>query len=1803
MLVLAFLTTTLCGFADVVAASEVDISISENSNTAANLKHDDGHHLETQSAAATATLQDITDTGGGGGSGSVMGIPDSGDLNAELLNRLRFIPSQLDFGELSVGTVQSHTVTLVNQNRNHSVYLSLVTGGTPSFYSSLFEAKTVPPNGNTTFDVVFLPRENGAVRSNLFLHTSFGKLLLMVSGEVRECPYRLKPLVGIRAPLNATLMPMIHMYNPHERALQILEIYSSGGKFKLELPSGDSEGPHGLWEIPPYSTKPIIGIRFQGYTAGKHSAYIRIKIAEPTSQKQILVIPVEFVILSEYGIYAVNPVIDFGYIALDDKQQQPIKQKLYLRHSKHQLDIQNLEFESLTLTKAAASSSATSGHTYHNVELIVRANVYKGSLYYDRKSTLFLDRELRWNSSSSQRCDNATSDEALSHLKCTNLGEPRHIVLRNDYQIPLLIYNITTGFNESSKLNLYLQQNPLLQKGESESDAVVVLQPADTMELTVAFRLATTTQQNPVEQPEEDLKDLLRNYKTAIYVYTNISNPIQIPIVVSSTSLFVTTQTSSLWRSKNSVYTKEIQIISSAPLRDISHKGYIVLQNRNSIPINLNNWDFQKTSGIYYAVKFAGSIRAMDINESNDYAIDLEKHSYRLDSVLEEGDVAVFEVALMPYSISGTAYLSIATSYENITVTLNFDVVFGKLEVDQEKLHFANCFPGKICSSELSIRSSFDQAIHMKHINFSDPGLRFVDRSSKGSIISPNSVTTVGRIYFEPSALCGNRCYIPQHTDESTTFPHSPQVDKILNMPHFDEVELRRRTELYRHFKSYFQNLDFIMTTKQEENFHLNLMIEIQWPQLIPTRQVIPTVEVNKTQVFEVKISNPSDKPILIDYSLADPKLAHQTQFTLPLEVIIITPTCYLTDKAVFSLVNPAPSKPILIPGLTSIRVPITFKASSMGSYCTLLHIRNNLTLYEGTWISAKAVQSHFRLGNRKPGSPTPLLFEITEQQLTAACPSKEDKPSIISRRVFTARNSGELPIWIDSIWIGDQPCRGYGFQIMDCKSFELKANSTKTIEIQFQTDFTATRITKPLTLRTNLTYAVNYVLVAQLPSKGLEQCTSLLPRPPWEEKIRNATIIMLIITFVLVLIAVHIDYGNIMYTQATLYGAREKGTIHPTFNLRNIAMRQNNNESSPTGDVEMTLKNKSGLKKRNNVGGGKNQRMANGEAIVSSSSSSSSSFSALPNMTLAEMVSWTFGSKTSRKANKLNKNKEATVATPTPSASSNVTTTTNSSPASNDVKNCKNKLTEKSLVEKMDEDLKKAQPTVSVKKPTKVTEKIASKPRDEEVKQSKEDVPPTNKEVKKENKALTKNTTNKNTSSPEPMPSKEQRRSLDSTSSNTTHSDPSTMRQVKTPPPVSIPSSGPTVNTNKVSPTTTTSHVMPMTEITNHQTPISKETTNGRKLGKTPGRERRKQTTQNTSPTTSSCSSASTSSTSSSSIPQHQQPQQQHNTAKRFERKPKSRVSNSLKFPTQNFSHANSVYSQMAAAANDHNDQTFHQDVLSPWDYSSHITFSDVLQQTQQFANAQSNANANSTGTTLLNSDLKMFDNPTSTASPTPSTASSGPINLPFAASPLEFNDGPSKTDLGPIGSRKSPSSTPAWETLNSAITLQLPRPLNTTLTTTSQPPPPPSLPYDLHSCPNYGLNDLLTARQTIQQIAAANAAQFLLQQQQQQLQQQQHYLNFNQSALNNNWSSANTATSSSGWTPFLGNGVADLSPTLPSHSNADIFGGAVTSTSTWSTTPASSSIEQHFVNSQQFPMNTDVPITNTHNGGVYVR
>lgn len=140
--------------------------------------------------------------------------------------------------------------------------------------------QVIEPLSNTSFSVVYLPQQLGPVSSELHVHSTFGTRRFELLGTATECPFRMQPLVGIRTALNATLVPEIVMYNPYAVPLQVLEVYSSGGHFKVWLPGGRSgtEAPRHIWEIAPHSERSVVQVSFRATVAGNYSAYLRIMV-------------------------------------------------------------------------------------------------------------------------------------------------------------------------------------------------------------------------------------------------------------------------------------------------------------------------------------------------------------------------------------------------------------------------------------------------------------------------------------------------------------------------------------------------------------------------------------------------------------------------------------------------------------------------------------------------------------------------------------------------------------------------------------------------------------------------------------------------------------------------------------------------------------------------------------------------------------------------------------------------------------------------------------------------------------------------------------------------------------------------------------------------------------------------------------------------------------------------------------------------------------------------------------------------------------------------------------------------------------------------------------------------------------------------------------------------------------------------------------------------------------------------------------------------------------------------------------
>lgn len=80
------------------------------------------------------------------------------------------------------------------------------------------------------------------------------------------------------------------------------------------------------------------------------------------------------------------------------------------------------------------------------------------------------------------------------------------------------------------------------------------------------------------------------------------------------------------------------------------------------------------------------------------------------------------------------------------------------------------------------------------------------------------------------------------------------------------------------------------------------------------------------------------------------------------------------------------------------------------------------------------------------PGLNPVRVFVI----VVGAAPRGRPLSSLSVMKTVTATNPGQLAVFISSLRVSGYECGGYGFKIMNCKSFILKPNASRKIEITY---------------------------------------------------------------------------------------------------------------------------------------------------------------------------------------------------------------------------------------------------------------------------------------------------------------------------------------------------------------------------------------------------------------------------------------------------------------------------------------------------------------------------------------------------------------------------------------------------------------------------------------------------------------------------------------------------------------------------------------------------------------------------------
>ncbi|KAJ8933374.1 hypothetical protein NQ318_018443 [Aromia moschata] len=756
------------------------------------------------------------------------------DVSSKL--QLKFEPSFLDFKQRPLGVPHLEKVTLFNTDKNKSIDMTSISGSTVHFHSSFFEDKRIPPNGNTSFNVVFLGREEGFVESNLFIHTSEGFLKYNVKGASTFSHYRLRPIVGIKLPLNSTFSPLIYMHNPHSEPIQIVEIYSSGGDFHLELPTGEQEGPNDMWEIPPQHTKAVIRIRFQAKVVQNHTAYVRIKINKPD---EILVVPLEVEVTSLMGIFHPQGSVDFGIGGNLDPPKE-VKLCLYNPMKKHvrvhsvyttskavkvqyyniriqpESEIEDKNNKCVDVGKTAYDTKDYSGKIivkYRNgknqSDIPYHITVLKGGISYDPLTTTYF-----------------INDRAVDLSS-------RAFKIKNEFGYPVFISNITFPLDA----DLYFKIETLIPK---------VLRPGQEASI---FNIKL---KNNIR-----LSDL--QLHSHIILKTNISNAV-VPLLSYNGKL----QVHLPFKSKD--YSLDIGLIGFDSKKEV----YFMVVNHNPVTLYLKN--------IHSSIPMT-HVEVLGCG-TGDYRLVLFQVSFEnltKCNNLKSNHYAIIKVLVTTSHIEGQVWgdIYIETQFENLSIPVHFKIAPGKLEIGPDRLVFDQCFPAKICSHPLRVHSTYNDPMIIEDIVTLPPDKRISSRHT-GHILAKTS-KVIGHLFLNPDLECQADCYTGLQTDTSAQW-----LRTFILLKHVSDFDLHLLNIFYSRYLDMtcngvkkWQNLTLRLDTSEVRGHMFNTRVKMSWPSLVCEHNlenrslfIFPLAQVGNYSYQNITIRNPASYNVVVQLVL-----------------------------------------------------------------------------------------------------------------------------------------------------------------------------------------------------------------------------------------------------------------------------------------------------------------------------------------------------------------------------------------------------------------------------------------------------------------------------------------------------------------------------------------------------------------------------------------------------------------------------------------------------------------------------------------------------------------------------------------------------------------------------------------------------------------------------------------------------------------------------------------------------------------------------------------------------------------------
>lgn len=1089
--------------------------------------------------------------------------------NAEQKNTIRFDEDITNFGQTIIGVPLKREIHIKNFGSLNIIIGAIISLG-GNFHCSFFETHYLLPNNRTSFYVYFLPMtDKPAIKEDvIILHTSIGQFFHKVRGEVTGNPYRIRSILGVRIPINATFSAPIRVHNPHHTQIQLQEVLSSDCNIHLEelMDIGGKSLNFTNMIFHPFQTREIGLVRISGNIERNTTAFLFFKFIRKNDQSitkmklrknaniemLTLFLPLHIEITRRRGIFSTTDLLDFGFVKIGEKLS-PMKLSIFSTLERG-IEIETvytdklhgvyLQFESQPPISIKSGTKGHPGPAVPIANINIDTNLIENEKYEGSNNQIVLRTGLVITESRGGNYNLTVPFKSILYkgsiihnpedicFHSSIMAIKRDIMLTNTFPFGLAIYSVDIAENAKNFLQAYLITLPFIL-------------PAGQSSLTLTLNYS---------KPETS------NFSSSITLYTNISI-FRIPVYVFDGHLQI-----------NLHSLKQDCFEFGAVKRGESRSIMFTLSNSNPVPLLIKRF-YLPFPGLL-TLKLI-TIRKRDLGKRVIPSYKLDENHFEdqiINFVLPADSIAYFELRLFIHSairIQSKNIFSIKTQFSTYEFPVKFYLTnFTMVTSVPKKIIYHDVFIGAIGYQPLMLVNFYSEVLRVSQISISNGDPRFQlsiskDISTQHILIRPGILSNIANISFLPHLICPEDCYLGMELSSSDGqwFAYAMKwPENLVAIDHY----------LYSRMRQKWINLKE-KVVKSSVNVYidkigaLEIPIEgyLRWPRLFVNSTVhFPLTAVGNFSILNLTITNPTLYPVIVQIfpfviyhdpnallelfkddlrgKLINPIKKNETLMFTPLDTEFFplkhgSPIPNLREEIEKILEGPVPRftlSMLIRPGM-STQIRVGFLPSDYTLRSSMLIIRNNLTILEPIILYGRGAKMNMEINN-KTAKTTPLLFELAEQHLSeCANPQRQLRKmptNLTVKRSFTIRNSGEVGFNVVNISINGIPCENRGYRVLNCDRFRLEPNETTYLDIAFTPDFLfyVNDATLQIYIHMNNT-PWSFDLSTTIPRHLLSICHSALPRPPFEALMYQTCVLALIFCLICVISCAYLEGDRIV--------------------------------------------------------------------------------------------------------------------------------------------------------------------------------------------------------------------------------------------------------------------------------------------------------------------------------------------------------------------------------------------------------------------------------------------------------------------------------------------------------------------------------------------------------------------------------------------------------------------------------------------------------------------------------------------------